>query len=352
MRLNLPMLRRRLHRLGGRRATDLKACATRTWQLRPGEQATVPPAHHSPKMLERVTALSPWRAWETERVMIEGGKIGHDPTLAHLVENVSIVGSFAYSGAGKEHRGYGQEKLFLDSDEPPQSFNEACLITSNFGSHFFGTYLQYDFPLALLPESGATLISMVTKPFSHAEEYRRLCSVPASHLVHQGFVRKLTMYSDHAENPSKEERYRALRASVKAAFANEAKGSFPGVFIRRGRSGELRLLENEPEVEAELARLGFRIVDPETQSARQIAAACFDAPLVISVEGSQISHAIYTMADRATLLVLQPPNRFSMSYKEFTDRVQMRFAFLVGLPSPQGFRVEIAELKALIDELL
>jgi hypothetical protein len=73
--------------------------------------------------------------------------------------------------------------------------------------------------------------------------------------------------------------------------------------------------------------------------------------MVISCEGSHLSHAIYTMADDATLLVLQPPERFSLAFKAFTDRLDMRFAFVVGRPCPDGFEIDLDELSGFLDTL-
>ena len=73
---------------------------------------------------------------------------------------------------------------------------------------------------------------------------------------------------------------------------------------------------------------------------------------MVGVEGSQFSHAIYTVADNGAFLVLQPPDRFSMAYKEYTDRVGLTYAFVVGTPDEDGFRVETDRLQRMLDRLL
>jgi len=321
--------------------------------LHPGEIVTTRPAEYLDGSLEKITNLSPWRSWETERSMISGGAIEHRPTYAHLIENVAIAGAHTYCGSAKEHRGYGQESLFLDFEDRNRIFDEASLVTTNYGSHYFGTYLQYDFPLALLPENGATLISMTTKPFEHGKEYWSLCQLPGTDLVRTGIVRKLTTYTDNSENASKAQRYVKLRSALRVTVGTKRRHkTAPGVFIRRGTTGELRLLENEREIETKLTELGFHIVDPETHSAREIVDLSLDAKVVIGVEGSQLSHAIFTIADGGSFLVLQPPHRFSTTYKEYTDRLDMRFAFVVGARSASGFTIDFDDVKAMLDRLL
>jgi hypothetical protein len=58
------------------------------------------------------------------------------------------------------------------------------------------------------------------------------------------------------------------------------------------------------------------------------------------------------MADDGAFLVLQPPDRFALNYKELTDCLDMRYAFLVGDPSSSGFTVPLGDLQQILDRLL
>jgi len=110
------------------------------------------------------------------------------------------------------------------------------------------------------------------------------------------------------------------------------------------------MLTNEAAVEQALRERGFQIVDIATMSAEQICRASLNARIVAGVEGSHLSHGIFSAADDATFLVLQPPDRFCMTYKEFTDAMaDMRCAFLVGDPHPGGFTVPPDDLNRLLD---
>ncbi len=126
----------------------------------------------------------------------------------------------------------------------------------------------------------------------------------------------------------------------------------PGVYLRRGIAGEPRVLVNEPELEVALRAVGFDILDPEQLSAREIAERSLDAAVVVAVEGSHLSHAIFSAADQATFLVIQPPDRFALAYKEFTDRMDMRFALVVADPVEGGFAVALDEVHRLLEQLL
>jgi hypothetical protein len=77
-----------------------------------------------------------------------------------------------------------------------------------------------------------------------------------------------------------------------------------------------------------------------------------NANIVIGVEGSHLSHSIYPIKDGGSIIVLQPPNRFSMVLKDFTDCLDMNFGFLVGTEKEGGnFEINIQRLDELIDKV-
>jgi capsular polysaccharide biosynthesis protein len=125
----------------------------------------------------------------------------------------------------------------------------------------------------------------------------------------------------------------------------------PGVYLRRGIGGEPRRLINEAELEQALLALGFDILDPENLSAQDVAQRSLGARVVIAVEGSHLSHAIFSAAEQATFMVIQPPDRFALAYKEYTDRMDMRFALVVAEPASGGFSVVIDEVHRLLELL-
>jgi hypothetical protein len=57
------------------------------------------------------------------------------------------------------------------------------------------------------------------------------------------------------------------------------------------------------------------------------------------------------MADDGAFLVIQPPDRFAMPYKEFTDRMGMRFGFVVAEPAEGGFAADAGEILSMVERL-
>jgi capsular polysaccharide biosynthesis protein len=349
MPINTPLLKRTLKRMVSGSAVDIRTLASKTWTLCPAEEGHTLPAIHLPGEIDRLESVSPWRQRDAELASIRGGQVHHACSEAHLLENVELAGAFLYKGAAVSQPGYGKRQWRLSGAVPFERHTESHLITSHMGSHFFGTLLLDDYPLALLPPEGAHRLQMCAQPSRHNAQYRELLELPMSPPVQRARVDRLIVYTDFAQNSLKVKRHEALRATLRKNCPRAATSSV-GVYLRRGRSGELRLLENEAQIEEMLVSLGFDVIDPMALTAAEIAGRTLDTPLVISVEGSHLSHAIFSASDTATFVVLQPPDRLCMTYKEYTDQVgRMRFAFLVGDRSAQGFRVEPDHLQRLLD---
>lgn len=351
MTINWPMLLRAAHQLTARNPGPLSDLAHETIEVAPEETAPTQPAIYPDGAMDKITGLSPWRSWPDENELITGAPRHHVATKAFVVDDVIISGPFVYKGAARYDPGYGEARLWQPSVET-RKFDEAVLVSSYAGSRFFGPFLKDSLPQELLPDDGAQKIAMRTRPYDHEAGYRALFDLPAPPLVERARVRRLTYYQDFGQNAGKAARYQMLHDRLRANAQQGDRRSPVGVYLKRGQTGETRILANESALERCLADIGFDIIEPAHLEADEIARRTLDAPIVVSVEGSHISHVSYSMAPTGTLLVLQPPDRFAMAFKEFTDCVGIRFAFVVCDPAKDGFEVDIDGLRRFMDRLM
>lgn len=347
--LNVSRLRRLLARTVARREVLINDVADRAWTVCPATRAQCQPALHPPGAIERVSRLSPYRNWPAEERLIRGGEVELGPTLGYLLKQVDVADSHLYCGGFEWHGGAGESGVWLPPAPREPDIAHATMASTSTGTLFFGCLLLDDFPLELLARDPAEAVSLVSKPSGHEAGYRALLGLPPKRVVHRARIRELAFFDDPAYNPSKTQRYRSLREALRR-HAPEAAGT-QRLYIRRGLSGQRRVMVNEVELEQVLAQQGFTILDPMQVSASEATRVAMGARLVVSIEGSQISHAQFAMADDAALIVLQPPDRFCLQYKEFTDALGMRFGFVVCHPGEDGFRVDIPELLGLIERM-
>lgn len=349
--LNLPRLRRLAARAWAGRNLAIEDVAERSWTVCAASSARCAPALHPPGAVEKIKQLSPYRNWPAEEALIRGGEVQLAATVGHTLRDVQVADSHLYCGGFEWHGGAGDSPLWLPPAPREPELAHATLASTSTGTLFFGCLLLDDLPLELLARDPADAVSMVSKPSGHEAGYRAMLGLPPKKVVRRAAIRELDFFVDPAWNASKAERYRTLRARLRHHLAGRA-GTVPGaerLYIRRGLSGQRRVMANEAELEAVLIQHGFTVVDPMQLSAEEIALRSLDAKVVVSIEGSQISHAQFSMADDAALIVLQPPDRFCLQYKEFTDSLGMGFGFVVCEPGEEGFRVDIPELLGLID---
>jgi hypothetical protein len=350
MTLNLPYLCWGFQRLMAGASADIKTFAHDSWELHPAQNAVSPPAIYLEGALDKITKLSPWRTWETEMALIRGGPGKHGATRAYVIDNVKLSGGHLYKRAAKSNPGYGKERIWEPDIGRAIYLDRAHLVSCYAGSLFFGPFLQDSLPLELLPRPGTPTIAMPTKAYGHEAGYRAIFDLPAPPCVSHGAVGRLTVYDDVGQNTGKTRRYHILRDLIKKAYAGA--GPAPvGVYLKRGATGESRILTNEAALEDRLVQLGFDVIEPARMDAAAIASRTFGAPVVVSVEGSHMSHTVFTMADHAAFVVLQPPDRFAMAYKEFTDSIDLRFAFIVGTATSGGFAVDLDDIDRVLERL-
>ena len=166
--------------------------------------------------------------------------------------------------------------------------------------------------------------------------------------VTQAKFKELIILEDYGQNQYKRERYEYIRAKLKPLGSSPAS---PGVMLLRGKSGISRYLVNENEVAEFLRNQGFTIIDPEKTPAREIARQAVGTKIIVGVEGSQLANGFVTVAEDGVILTLQPPYRFNNVYKGRADCLGLKYAFVVGKETANGFEINVEDLARTLDEI-
>ena len=267
------------------------------------------------------------------------------PVLRLELTNASVTSKYVYSG---QMRNPFNHKI---EDRLPASMtrvDQAVLKSSTMGCGYFGHWLRDDCATHLMADTDHdTQLVMGTPHWSdkadYAARFDQDWSPTAPH-----FCKEMSMYFDIGQNPHKAERFRTLRSRIRA------KTSVTGadiVYLKRGpQSSPDRELTNEDAVIDMLEGMGAKVFEAESgiDTLEQVA---LDARIMIGVEGSQLSHALYMLRDAGGLLVLQPPYRFFTSHLDWARAMEMPFAFMVGDPDGAGFAMDLDDLQRTIELL-
>jgi capsular polysaccharide biosynthesis protein len=215
-------------------------------------------------------------------------------------------------------------------------------------SRWFGHLLHDEFPLQLLAADLGNMAAHHRRVYPDEPRWRELLNLPHPPTYDSFVARQLIVIEDFAQNPSKRQRYAAMRQRL----GNLPRGH-QRVYLRRASSGgELRRLINEEDLLLRLEREGFVIVDPASIGVDKVIELCMQAQIAISIDGSHAASIYYTGADNAHIMFLLPPQRVTPLMAYMSTMHGMRGGMFIGEPvdgEPAAFSVDIEELLRTMD---
>ena len=344
MMLNVPLLTQRGLRLFTGRKTFKELC-DRQWTVHPNEKAVAPPAIYLDGALERVTGAQPESTLAYEIQQVFGGPKEHIATTAYLLRDVHLVNGYLYKASMKLPLTIAKESLFQSAK--PERVSQAALACTLTSNRYFGHWITDGLTMNLAAAQLAPAVTTAHSETAHQIDYRRLFNVHAT-MMTTAYFNQLIILEDFGQNAYKRDRYNRMRSHLRQAFPTATK---PGVMLLRGTSGVQRVLLNELDVANFLHKQGFTILDPQALSVSEIVQQTLGAKVVVGVEGSQLIHGLFTLVDRGTILTLQPPYRFNSVFKDYTDCLELNYAFVVGREVEGGFEIDLNDLEKTLDKL-
>ena len=322
----------------------LPRIARREWVIAPPVRATRPRAVFLDGQLDRVTGVQEETTLEFELARVLGGEVHHAATMAYELQDAILVDGSVYAG--------GERLRLLDGAfapstlrRPGEDIDRAALACTYVGNRYFGHWIADDSSLHLLAREHGEPIGAAREAYGQEAGFRQIWGMH-TRMVTSARIRSLMVFQDFAQNDGKRRRYDWLRARVQEGGPEHP---VRGVYLRRGSSGVKRVLTNDDEVEARLARRGFRTIDPTALPVEEVVKACAGTSCAVSVEGSQLAHGLMNVAAGGALIALQPPGRFNNVYKDRADCAGLRYGFVVGTPAGDGFRVDADEVERTLD---
>ncbi|WP_341209391.1 glycosyltransferase family 61 protein [uncultured Sphingomonas sp.] len=318
-----------------------------TVDIDPAGRVERAPALFLPDELDRIVAHYPGVAPKDDLDRLLHTSRIEPATTAQVVPDVIVADGtlLRHGGVQVIRPGPGKRKMLRGHFA---TLPEAMLCADYVIDRYFGHWVADGWSREQLAIERA-MVPMVLDParFGHSEGYRALFDLPARSIADTR-VRRLWLIDDRGYNPARMERFRRVRARLRAAVAGRGGGD--KVFIRRGAQAAGRNLCNEAEVIAALSARGFTIIAPDTLPVAQIAGALRDARIVVGVEGSALAHANAVLDPGACVFAIQSPASFNTIHRLATADVGLRFAFSVGdVATGDDFTMPVARLLRAID---
>jgi hypothetical protein len=325
---------------------DLRKLAARIWEIAPIAVGPVRAAYHLPNQLERVTGTVFASLDEQVRTVRGGFEVAHSATRGFLLKNAWLLDGVLYKAGASRHLHPRASRLPRFRAE--REIDRGAIFCTWTGNRYLFNWFADDCVTYALAAAEGEPVTIEQTVGPHAAGYEAWLGMQPTR-VRSAFFHELVVFEDVGQNRSKHARFRAIADKLAARVEGKP---HPGVFIVRGQTGDRRILRDELELADRLrARRGFRVVDPAKAGVPAIIEACAGARVVAGIEGSGLIHGVSVLLPGGSVLLLQPPNRFCSVYKDLTDRDQQQYAFVVGFPEGNDFRVDPDEVERTLDLL-
>ena len=229
-----------------------------------------------------------------------------------------------------------------------ESYDQATLLNTMQGLHYFGHWLQDDCPLYESLRSETVLLSMPRPHWPDCRVYENAFGQDwkQTDFAHVG---DLTIWRELGYNRDKAARITELRGRLRRAVTARSGGQ--PVYISRGKPDEPRNMSNVTAFKEAMRKAGIAVLDPGIGNAEMVQ-QMLDAPLVIAIEGSQACHGLYTLAEGGSFLILQPPERFYNPLHNWAALLGMGYGLVIGRKDGTRFHIDPDEVLRIADRLL
>ncbi len=292
------------------------------------------PAIFLSNQLDHVRAFVPGTTKAQEDKRIKGGDGVHAATTAYRIAGVKLRDSAIYK---KNWRTYFPP--VAHNGAPSRITNGSYALASSYcGVQYFGHWLHDDIATYQLAADFATPLCTRTPPWPDKARYEQIFDLDWAEVDYAN-LDELFCFIDHAQNSHKTRRYKALRRRLRERCAATYGGH--KVYLRRGDGGAIkRIISNEDELIADLKAEGFVILDLTKDSIDDIITGLLEARIVVSIEGSNCDHAVYTMRDNGGFIAICPPTMFNNFPKDWTAALGVKYGFVVGEADGEAFKVD------------
>ena len=300
-----------------------------------------------PGQIDRIVDRAPDSPSPNEKEIAQATSttLSHGATIAYHIKDATLVDGCIYAKNFKYL--IASKSLYKSKIQRVMRIKTAVLASSYLGSRFFGHWLADDCSRHLLAQDMASTILCIRRPeYAHQHQYQQIFG-QTWNSIDRAHIDDLIVFDDYSQNKHKRQRYLSLRNRVKAQFRSESNEKL--VYLRRGRTGVPRPIQNEDEIVQFLMKRGFVVLDVETDSLSHIITTLLAAKIVVTIGGSHASHCIYSCQTNSGLIVLQPPDKFSGIYRDWAECAGFRFGYVVGMIGDSGYRFPVRDIAATID---
>jgi hypothetical protein len=297
-----------------------------------------------PEAFERISASDGDSTLEEQLKWLTETEVIHQPVYRYRIKS-GLACSNGYYGRSDYVRFNKLDVLSLFGGDL-QHVDRASYVNTGVSTKFFGHWLWDACSTSFLNED-TPLFMTCPSPCYHCSDYIsafQLEPLTASMVL----ADELLVYQDFSQGPNKAERYRKMRTLLREQFSARRKSDY--VYLRRGDSGVRRTIRNEAKLLDRLARDGWDIVDVTTMTVPEMQERLLDCQAVLGVEGSNMTHANFSVAAGGVMIFLTPHDRLTAVHLGIcrANGTKVGFSIMNGSQA-EGYEVDVDEVFETID---
>lgn len=313
--------------------------------IQPEETEAVRPPAFLPGMLERATGTVEGNELSYYLQSAVETSVTHVPALRHVYRNALVrrKGFATLRSSERMGRGYALGELLRRVTK----VDTLRYCYSPVIWQYFGHWLTDGIPMSFIDPDRGDLWMPPMVGSGHSLEYLDVLGLApmADPLV---FAREMIAYQDYGQGSHKRARYREINKRIVARY--DIGAAEAPVFIKRGRTGVPRWIANEDALIDALVARNWKIVDIAKATVADMQKVLVRAPVVVSIEGSQLDHALLSMPEGASMVILEPQDRFLLRFLGICRARNIRPGFTVVEGSlANGYHADLDEILRTID---
>lgn len=233
-----------------------------------------------------------------------------------------------------------------------EEYEKAAFSSMRISTVFFGHWLCEELILIDYLQGNENIVSS-SPPTAQKKEIMTLFDLKY-HATSFARIKSATMYEGWQHTKTYNDILRKYKEKISFLTLKQTSMRQKIVYLKRGKTASKRILENENKLLQMLSN-NFDVKDfvAESTPITELYSAIYSADIILSIEGSQMAHAIIAGKPGSVLVCIQPPLRFYNPFKNYCSDAGLHYAVYVadqGL-NKEGFIVDLDEFNCLLDKV-
>lgn len=272
------------------------------------------------------------------------------PFYHHQLKNILILKNRFYFNEYEYQLNPLEKPIRIYNSKDIDEFENAAFSSMRISTVFFGHWLREELMLIDYLQGKNNIVS--SSPSTHQKrEITDLFNLKC-HVTSYARIKTVDMYDGWQHSNIYFDILRKYKEKISSLSEIQKSLRQRIVYLKRGNSATNRVLENENKM-LELLSADFEVLPfvAESTPINELYAAIYSADIILSIEGSQMAHAIIAGKPGSTLICIQPPYRFYNPFKNYCSDAGIQYAVFVadqGM-TEESFNVDIERFKRLLE---